>query len=68
MPSGTYYRLQAALFARLAMVSRDPQLAERYHRMAAEQLSKAEKARAAANLVSGATAAHHDRQATEGRN
>jgi len=46
MPSGTYYRRQAELFGRLAVASRDPQVAERYHRLAAEQLDKADKARA----------------------
>jgi len=43
MPRRPYYRAQAELFARLALASRDPQIADRYHRMGLEQLAKAEK-------------------------
>jgi hypothetical protein len=43
MPAGTYYRKQAHLFARLAIAASDPQIVERYIRMALEQLAKAEE-------------------------
>ncbi len=43
MPGGKYYRTQAQLFARLAVVTSDPQIAERYNQMALEQLAKAEE-------------------------
>jgi hypothetical protein len=43
MPSGKYYRTQAQLFARLAVVTSDPFIAERYTQMALEQLAKAEE-------------------------
>jgi hypothetical protein len=43
MPSGKYYRTQAQVFARLAVVSSDPYIAERYNHMALEQLAKAEE-------------------------
>ena len=43
MPSGNYYRTQAELFVRLAQASRDPQVAERYHQMARDQIGKAGK-------------------------
>ncbi len=43
MPGGKYYRTQAQLFARLAVVTSNPQIAERYNQMALEQLAKAEE-------------------------
>jgi hypothetical protein len=43
MPSGKYYRIQAQLFARLAVVSSDPQITERYNHMALDQLAKADE-------------------------
>ncbi len=43
MPDGTYYRRQAQLFARLAITTSDPRIAERYNQMALEQLAKAEE-------------------------
>ncbi len=42
MPGGNYYRTQAQLFARLAAVTSDPQIAERCNHMALERLAKAE--------------------------
>jgi hypothetical protein len=41
MLSGKYYRTQADLFARLAMVASDPLRAVRYNEMALEHLAKA---------------------------
>ncbi len=43
MPAGNYYRTQAQLFARLALVTSDPRISERYNQMALEQLAKAEE-------------------------
>jgi hypothetical protein len=44
MPEPGYYRKQAQLFARLAVTTSDPQVAERCTRMALEQLAKAGEA------------------------
>ena len=44
MPSGTYYRTQAQLFASLAVASSDPMVVARFNEMALEQLAKAEEA------------------------
>jgi len=54
MPRRTYHRAQAELFARLALTSRDPQAAERYHQLALEQMGKAEKVAAAAAGINAA--------------
>lgn len=43
MPSASYYRKQAQLFAGLALATKDPQIAARYNEMALEQLAKAEE-------------------------
>jgi hypothetical protein len=43
MPSGKYYRAQAQLFARLALVTSDPQIAARYNELALEHLAKADE-------------------------
>ena len=43
MPSGTYYRTQAQLFAQLALTASDPTIMARYNEMALEQLAKADE-------------------------
>jgi hypothetical protein len=51
MPSKEYYRSQAQLFARLAVASSDPHLAERYNQMALEHLARAEDVEPAAGKL-----------------
>jgi hypothetical protein len=41
MPTSHYYRKQAQLFARLAVTTSEPHIAESYNRMALEQLARA---------------------------
>ena len=59
MPSGRYYRNQAQLFARLALVTSDPLIAARYNELAREQLAKADEFEQPATEC-GPHAADHD--------
>jgi hypothetical protein len=43
MPGGKYHRIQAQLFARLAVATSDPRIASRYNQLALEHLAKAEE-------------------------
>ena len=52
MPSGSYYRRQAQVFARLAIATSDPRITERYNQMALEQLARAEDVEPTAGKLS----------------
>lgn len=49
MPRRAYHQAQAKLFARLALASRDPQIADRYRQSALDQMAKAEQVEPAAS-------------------
>jgi hypothetical protein len=68
MPRRSYHRAQAELFARLALTSRDPQVAQRYHQLALEQMGKAEKVAAGAAGVNAAAAQPPEGDGETGRN
>jgi hypothetical protein len=55
MPTGTYYRRQAQVFARLSVATSDPHIAERYNQMALEQLAKAEEVDPSTGVVEPGT-------------
>ncbi len=51
MPSASYHRKQAQLFARLALATSDPDVAQRYNELALEQLAKAEEVEPGAGQI-----------------
>ena len=60
MPSGSYYRRQAQVFARLAIATSDPQIAERYNQMALDQLARAEEVEPTSSRIDPGAIGHDD--------